>query len=68
MTFSSAPAGAFADDLPGPASHMDPQELAENGSESQQIHAERVGLQLKGFEGTIYAYKVTTGMAAAITV
>ena len=35
--------------------------------EAQQIRAERVGLELKGFEGPVYAYRVTTGMVAATT-
>ena len=35
--------------------------------EAQQIQAERVGLQLKGFEGPVFAYKVMTGTVAAAT-
>jgi len=35
--------------------------------DAQQIQAERVGLQLKGFEGPVYAYRVTTGTVAPAT-
>ena len=35
--------------------------------EGQQIEAERVDLELKGFEGPVIAYRVTTGTVAAVS-
>jgi len=35
--------------------------------DAQQISAERVGLQLKGFDGSVFAYRVATGMVATAT-
>ena len=35
--------------------------------DAQQIQAERVGLQLKGFDGPVFAYRVTAGTVAAAT-
>jgi class 3 adenylate cyclase len=35
--------------------------------EGQQIEAERVDLELKGFEGPVTAYRVTTGTVAAVS-